>query len=397
MGVFNQLSNFLQIELTGADISNSLRSINDRNIPISNLQIIDDLTVRFAVKHCHIKEIEDIAGRKGDSIAIVSRKGIFWTLQNLKKRIVLVAGMIVWISTAIILPGRILFVEVEGCDKVPANVILEAAQNVGIGFGASRRAVRSEKMKNSLLGTVPQLQWAGVNTYGCTAVISAREREDEKQKQQFTVSQTIAASDGVITSCVVTGGTALCSEGQVVQKGEILISGYTDCGGVITAGRGYGEIFAQTRHPFVAVSPVERVLRDEIAEKQVRYSILLGKKRINFYKGSGIYDGSCVKMVSQYHLTLPGDYVLPVTVVKEKLAFYRSRRSQIDETKAETDLSHFVRNYICENGVALTIMDYQESIEKENGLIMLSGVYNCKEMIGREQGVQIGELHGKTD
>lgn len=269
MGVFNPLSNLLQIELTGADISNSLRAINDRNIPISNLQIIDDLTVRFAVKHCHIKEIEDIAGRKGDSIAIVSRKGIFWTLQNLKKRIVLVAGMIVWISTAIILPGRILFVEVEGCDKVPANVILEAAQNVGIGFGASRRAVRSEKMKNSLLGTVPQLQWAGVNTYGCTAVISAREREDEKQKQQFTVSQTIAASDGVITSCVVTGGTALCSEGQVVQKGEILISGYTDCGGVITAGRGYGEIFAQTRHPFVAVSPVERVLRDEIAEKQV--------------------------------------------------------------------------------------------------------------------------------
>lgn len=397
MGVFNPLSNFLQIELTGADISNSLRAINDRNIPISNLQIIDDLTVRFAVKHCHIKEIEDIAGRKGDSIAIVSRKGIFWTLQNLKKRIVLVAGMIVWISTAIILPGRILFVEVEGCDKVPANVILEAAQNVGIGFGASRRAVRSEKMKNSLLGTVPQLQWAGVNTYGCTAVISAREREDEKQKQQFTVSQTIAASDGVITSCVVTGGTALCSEGQVVQKGEILISGYTDCGGVITAGRGYGEIFAQTRHPFVVVSPVERVLRDEIAEKQVRYSILLGKKRINFYKGSGIYDGSCVKMVSQYHLTLPGDYVLPVTVVKEKLVFCRSRRSQIDETKAETDLSHFVRNYICENGVALTIMDYQESIEKENGLIMLSGVYNCKEMIGREQGVQIGELHGKTD
>jgi similar to stage IV sporulation protein len=397
MGVFNPLSNFLQIELTGADISNSLRVINDRNIPISNLQIIDDLTVRFAIKHCHIKEIEDIAGRKGDSIAIVSRKGIFWTLQNLKKRIVLVAGMIVWISTAIILPGRILFVEVEGCDKVPANVILEAAQNVGIGFGASRRAVRSEKMKNSLLGTVPQLQWAGVNTYGCTAVISAREREDEKQKQQFTVSQTIAASDGVITSCVVTGGTALCSEGQVVQKGEILISGYTDCGGVITAGRGYGEIFAQTRHPFVAVSPVERVLRDEIAEKQVRYSILFGKKRINFYKGSGIYDGSCVKMVSQYHLTLPGDYVLPVTVVKEKLVFYRSRRSQIDETKAETDLSHFVRNYICENGVALTIMDQQESIKKENGLIMLSGVYNCKEMIGREQGVQIGELHGKTD
>ena len=77
--------------------------------------------------------------------------------------------------------------------------------------------------------------------------------------------------------------------------------------------------------------------------------------------------------------------------------YLQEQEPVIVETKAETDLSHFVRNYICENGVALTIMDHQESIEKENGLIMLSGVYNCKEMIGREQGVEIGELHGKTD
>ena len=397
MGVSSSLSNFLQIELTGADISNSLRVINGRNIPIINLRIIDDLTVRFIAMRCHLKEIESVANRKGDSITIVSRKGIFWTLQALKKRIILVAGMIIWFTIASFLPSRILFVEVDGCDKVPANVILEAAQDAGIGFGASRRAVRSEKMKNSLLGMVPQLQWAGVNTYGCTAVISVRERDVEKQKQQHTVSQTVASCDGVITSCVATGGTALCSEGQVVQKGQILISGYTDCGGVITAGRGYGEIFAQTRHTLKAVSPIERVLREKITENHVRYSILFGKKRINFYKGSGIYDGSCVKMVTQYHLTLPGDYVLPVTVLKEELVLYRGGNCQIDQTKVGADLSRFAKTYICENGVAVAITGHQENAEKCNGLIILTGFYDCKEMIGREQGVQIGELHGKTD
>ena len=395
MGVFNPLSNFLQIELTGADISNSLRAINDRNIPISNLQIIDDLTVRFAVKNCHIKEIEDIAGRKGDSIAIVSRKGIFWTLQNLKKRIVLVAGMIVWISTAIILPGRILFVEVEGCDKVPANVILEAAQNVGIGFGASRRAVRSEKMKNSLLGTVPQLQWAGVNTYGCTAVISAREREDEKQKQQFTVSQTIAASDGVITSCVVTGGTALCSEGQVVQKGEILISGYTDCGLYLRATQADGEVYGQTNRKITVISPTKIIKLTPTTGVKRKISLILGKKRIKLWKDSGIWDTTCGRMYMEYYVTLPGGFSLPLALAVDT---YAPRQPEPGETAiSHPTLEAMAQQYLHREMIAGQILKKEETMVSEDGVQHFTGSYLCREMIGRVQPEQIGDNYVEND
>lgn len=39
-------------------------------------------------------------------------------------------------------------------------------------------------MKNALLSAIPELQWAGVNTYGCRAVISVRERTLPERKPE---------------------------------------------------------------------------------------------------------------------------------------------------------------------------------------------------------------------
>ena len=46
---------------------------------------------------------------------------------------------------------------VEGNSAVASVDIIDAAQNAGLGFGASRRAVRSEKVKNALLASIPDL------------------------------------------------------------------------------------------------------------------------------------------------------------------------------------------------------------------------------------------------
>ena len=56
-----------------------------------------------------------------------------------------------------------------------------------------------------------------------------------------------------------------------------------------------------------------------------------------------------------------------------------------------------VKTLLSQRGVALTVTDAKENVRTERGLIILSGVYNCVEMIGRVQGEYMGDLHGKTD
>jgi len=398
MRIFDSMDGSVRMELTSADLSASLRTINGMQIPIHNLQLIDDLTAHFTVSRRALKQIQNMAQRKGERVEVFSHIGMFWYLWRLRKRPVLYAGMTLLLMLALFLPTRVMFVEVEGNHRMPSRLIVEAAQDAGISFGASRRAVRSERIKNELLGALPQLQWAGVNTYGCRAVISVRERAPENQTaDEYVLSNVVASCDGVITSVTVTGGSGVCVIGQAVQEGQLLISGYTDCGGVVTAGRAEGEIFAQTRHEITAVTPCEIKIRTHSDKIQTNYSLCIGKKRINFYKGSGISDGSCVKMVTQYHLTLPGGYELPLSIIKEQRTGYQTRVNQIDAAQLTGQLSAFSKILLHSEGVALTIIDVQETVDTENGLTVLSGIYNCTEMIGRELGEQIGDFHGKTD
>lgn len=398
MGIFHSLTGSVRIELTSADVATSLHAINWMKIPVIELNTINDLTVQFTVMRCDMKYIEKLADKRGDHLVILSYEGIFWTIQQMKQRLLLLFGLMVLVVCAVFTPTRILFVTVEGNEKVPTNIILEAAQEAGIKFGNSRRSVRSEIMKNRLLGNLPQLQWAGVNTHGCTAVISVRERDEIKEKaREFAVSHMIASEDGIITSCVVTAGSGLCKEGQAVLKGQVLISGYTDCGGIITSTCAQGEVFAQTKHTITAYAPAEMNVREDVVGKQTRYSVQFGKKRINFYKGSGISGASCVKIISKFHFTLPGGYTLPVLLIKEEQTMHQSGKKQIDDALRVTELSDFSRGYIQDNAVALTVMDAQEMTAIENGMLILNGTYHCTEMIGRELGVQIGDLHGKTD
>ena len=230
MGLFQSLSGSLCVQIVSADISELLTQISKRNITLQAVKSIDALTVEVTVCRKDYRNLNNILERNGAKGRIVDRHGVYWKLRTLKSRPVLMVGVILFLLLALYLPGRIMFVQVEGNSFISDKRIVDEARNCGIVFGASCRAVRSEKVKNALLQAIPELQWVGVNTAGCVATIQVTEKENtEKKDDELTsVGNVIAARDGVIWDCTVTRGNALCQVGQAVRAGQILISGYAD-------------------------------------------------------------------------------------------------------------------------------------------------------------------------
>ena len=398
MGLYSSLAGSVKVELTSADVGGSIRAIIEMGIPISEVQMTGDLSVCFLLPRRGLKRIIALAEKRGDTLQVLKHKGLFWDIMRFPRRPVLLLGITMMFVLTLVLPTRVLFVEVTGNTQLPDQLVLDAAKAAGIHFCASRREVRSEEVKNELIGRLPQLQWAGVNTYGCRAVISVRERiQNTDEMNRFAVSNIVASSDGVITSCTVTQGTRLCEAGQAVRKGQVLISGYTDCGLHIVTNRAAGEIFAQTRREFSTITPSQCLIRKEKTGDWTNYALRIGKKRINFYKGSGISDGTCVKMYLEYNLTLPGGFHLPVALIKEEITGFQTTQQQADVTDAEKLLSDFAEDYLRSHMVAGSIKDRQEQIYHGNGYFRMDGIYGCMESIGREQREQIGDFHGKTD
>ncbi len=395
MDLWKSLNGMVQMEMICADPGTAITQINHTGITLHHAdRAEEDIITRFYVRRQDVKKLKQLAEKRGYELLLFREVGIYWIIRRLIKRPILTVGVLLFLFLAMFLPTRVFFFEIEGNTTIPSRLILEKCQQCGISFGASRREIRSEKMKNALLEAIPQLQWAGINTYGCRAVISVGDRTQAEQPQTDNgVCSIVATRDGVITQCTATRGNLICRTGQAVKAGEVLISGYTDCGIAIQATRAQGEIYAATNRSVTAVLPEKWQSQASKTATEKKYSVIIGKKRINFYKGSGISDASCDKMYSESYVTLPGGFQLPVIFVTETLIF----SDETGVTLSQPDLSGFADRYLQQQMVGGTVVSCQEDIWTEDGLYKYQGNYACTEMIGQVRNEEIIKPYEQHD
>ena len=383
MHIFRNASGYVYAEIVSADIPGLLSLLCDKNIALDALQTVDEMTIRARFFYCDVAAIRRLTGKRGDQFVIIRKEGLYWNGHRFLNRPILSFLLVFIILMSIFLPTRIFFVRIEGNEEIPNRRILQAAEECGIRMFSSRRKVRSENVKNRLLESIPELQWVGVNTAGCIATISVAEKsvQNETLEQKAEVSSIVASRAGVIQACTVTRGNSLCYVGQAVNAGDVLVSGYTDCGIIVKATQAEAEILARTSRQLEVLSPGVTSKRVNITDRQTNFSILFGKKLVKLKKCSGISDATCVKIYNEYILTLPGGFSLPIGLIREQKIFYAYAETDI-HSDADWLTDEAVR-YLKTQMIAGQILDQNIQVQSEENVCVLSGQFECLEMIGQ--------------
>lgn len=383
MAFWKSLVGQYQVELVSGDISQMLTAINSEGILLQQIQFVDELHLRATISRTQFPGLKLLITKRGEELNVRKKLGFFWKLCSVTKRPVLVFGLLFILMLCLFLPSRVLFVEVSGNSRIPEKYIVETAKNCGLDFFTSRREVRSEKIKNALLSAIPQLQWVGVNTKGCVAYITVREREEQSTDEVLPMANSIVAGrDGIVQEITVLSGTPLCKIGQGVKAGDVLVSGYTDCGLVIKLQQASAEVFAYTFRDLQAVTPTKVLKRTTEQSQKRKVMLQIGKNIINLWKDSGISDARCVKMYLEEYLTLPGGFQLPVALITE----YSSDYLLSEEVSEPPDwLDASVEEYLQSCMIAGRILQKSSVISNEKSLVVLNGRYTCLEMIGQKR------------
>ena len=393
MNLWQSLEGQVELELLTADPTQALDAFS--SIPMMNITTDGGLLLCFQVRRQDYGKAAALARKRGERLRLLRRKGLYWQFLKLKAHPVLVLGMAFLVGLMLWIPTRVFFFRVEGNSTVPAGQILEAAEESGLFFGVSRRGIRSEKIKNDLLSLLPELKWAGVNTKGCVAVIRVAEKQAQpiQEPEAVGVSSIVAVRDGVLHSLTVTRGTALCAPGQSVAKGQILISGYTDCGLCVLSQAAQGEAVAFTKRSLQALIPENRLQKGNTEKIIRRWYLIFGKKRIKLWFGSGILDSECGRMYQEYPLTLPGGFVLPIGLTAEDISQVYLTPEVLPQEEATKELKDFAERYLPTAMVAGTVRTAAETVFLSDDTYTLRGLYSCMESIGRSRQEQIGEAN----
>lgn len=397
MGLIKSLQGMLEVELTSAEPETALQIISGQGIELFRMKQIGELSYRFQIRRSAYPKLKQITQNRGETVIMIRKIGIYWLGKEAAKRPVMLLGMLTLFAVSLWVPSKVFFIRVEGNTAIQKQRIIAAAEESGIRFGASRSFVRSEQVKNSLLSAIPELQWAGVNTAGCVATISVRERaEEEKRIPINQVSSIVAETDGYILSATATKGRLLVRPGQTVTAGQLLISGYTDCGICIQASSSEGEVWAQTNRSLKVIAPAEYKSREEALGKKRKISLLIRKKRIILWKDSGILDSSCGRMYEEYYITLPGGFSLPVALCVDSYWEYEETVRQSGQTAAQKEMLEFSQSYLKQQMVSGNIVSMETSFSEVPGAYCTTSQFVCTEMIGRIRLEEIGDTHGKN-
>lgn len=394
MNLWHWLAGVVTAELTAAAPETILTMAAERGIRFQQITYLDPLCVQLRMSRRDFLLFDSLAQKRGATAKIKERKGAYWTAGKLLHRPVLIVGILLLLALTVYLPSRVLFVTVEGNRAVPTNLILENLSQCGLDFGASRQEVRSEKTKNRLLSAMPQLQWVGINTKGCVAVVTVKEGSPEvNQGAVPTMDNIVAAKDGIISELTVLRGTPLCKVGQAVRKGQVLVSGYADYGLVIKATGADAEIFANTASGMIAFSLNKNMSRTKVLHQEKRYSLLIGKNLINLYKDSGISSARCVRMYEERYMTLPGGLQLPLALVTEQIIYYEMAPVSRTQEAEFLWMKPSAEDYLLGQMLSGTIEKSDAVLSLEADVCKLYGSYRCREMIGRIRHEEIMERH----
>ena len=372
------------VEIVCADCAGVLNAMMASKIQVWETEHLGALTMRLKIDRKENGKLRDIAEKYGANMKVLRYIGLHPILIKWVRRPVLMAFLVVTFLLFSYVPSRVLFISVEGNRSIPTRYILEVAAECGICFGADRREVRSEIMKNRLLEKIPQLQWAGINTSGCTATISVQEKvlRDNQTLQKNVVSSVVAARDGVIQSCTVLRGDPLCTVGQAVKAGQTLVSGYLNCGMVTKTTQASAEIKALTFRELEVMAVAPLAVKGDVVRVKENYSLRIGKKLIKFYKDSGNLDSSCGKIYSEEYVRLPGGFLLPIAIVKETVQYYTDEQLT---ASADWDawLSDFTTAHLKGLLISGEIVSKELALNPIDGACYVYGKFTCVEMIGQ--------------
>ncbi len=287
--------------------------------------------------------------------------------------------------------GLVWDVRINGNENLPDYIIENALNDLGFGVGTSWRSIDKNLIEADLLTQRKDIAWISINRRGTVAYVEIMESENVGLSEESApkYSNIIADRDGVIEEISVKCGTAVVKVGDVVKKGDILISGVVENENGVKFCRSEGSVRARSVCSVVAVAKRE-FIEETVKERKIHHiRIVLFNFSINIFKKYGNYANNCDIIEEIKKFALFDKYKLPIRIEKSYAYFYdeitrtRNEDDMIEAAKHELDSKVYT---MFKDADVIKLRTYGDFFE--SGYRLTSRVVYSAE-IGKESAIEI--------
>ena len=392
--LMNFLRGMVRLSVTGPFPERLINLCAQEGVDFWALEWRDGRTLSLTTRRRTLALLRRLAEKAGCEVRVEGSRGLPDFLLRFRTRYTFLAGLALSLCAVALLSRFVLTVEVTGNDRVPTAVILTQLRQLGVRPGVYGPALDRQQLAQEALLGLEDLAWMGINLHGTRLEVIVRERvETPKRIDETGYYDVVAEADGIITHLEAELGDAVVAEGDTVLTGEKLISGlvtleppkYSDQPNRYYQTHARGRVWARTWRTLTAAIPLQAQVKEHTGEERSVWSLNVMGRRVEIFGNSSISWPFYDKITTVRRAVLPGQTVLPLSLIRETFREYELGTVEVDREAAqallEEQLSAQLERLVGEDG---QVQSTRFSAKVSDGLLQVTLLAECREEIGRE-------------
>ncbi len=337
-----------------------------------------------------MEEMEYYAEKTGCKVEILGYGGLPAKFRRFRKRQALLYGSLCFGGILCLLSSFVWVVDVEGNERLSKEEILAVCKEMHLYPGAWKRNVDTDDVTKTLLESFSDISWVSVGMEGTDVTIRLTETIEKKEMvEKKTPTDIVASQGGIIEQVTAERGTPLVQPGDVVEKGDVLISSDVTIGlegeeqqtvHIAAAGTVTAKIWAELSEE-LPLSYQEKKFDGRVKENHV---LLFRDTEIDLIHPDGktLWER---KTITEKPVGL-GDFHLPFSLRKERLRAYENQEKTRTEEQAKQQLENILQKkaeeYAGKNG---TVENIEIEYDVFTDRVCAKGTAAISLPIGKEQ------------
>lgn len=283
--LWNYFKGYVIIRVEGLTLEKFLNLASNNDIYLWDIKRIDYTLLEMKVSTKGFKALKNVISKTGCRVYLVRKVGFPFFVNKLKNRKMLGFGFLLFLGLIFFLTSFIWDIEIMGNKDIKDEKFLSVLEDIGIKIGTIKYNIDESEAKNAILNNIDALSFVNIEIKGTKLVVEVKEQDlPPSIIDKDSPCHIVAKKKGVIEKVIAKNGKSIVKEGDIVNRGQILISGIiededSEKGFIVHS---EGEVLAITRYSHQIEEPIIKTIEQETGNVCTMKELKIGKKGIIF-------------------------------------------------------------------------------------------------------------------
>lgn len=334
MNLWNYLFGFRKIRVESVDYERVRTTLMGGNLPFRHFRINEN-GCEFYLSEIHRKRF--LTAFSGVGYSTSSIMGLPAFLLRYRLRYGIVIGIFAFLFVLLSFDDYVWDIRVICDESVSEESVIRELSASGFSIGSDLDDLDFDILHNHFLLESEDIAWISVNMSGVVANVEVRSYKVGASTDNGTVipRNLVASQDGQIAVITLRSGKRVVEVGQIVRKGELLISGIIDSQSLgVRYERADGEVLAYVNKEFSVEVPCRSTEKVFSGREFKKVSVNIFGKSINIFSNCRNSASSCDRINTVYQIKLLGRFSIPVFVEEIVFREYFEQAKRLNVSEA---------------------------------------------------------------